>query len=84
MDMLRAARTCFSKDYAEARRRFLRAAKVRGAALRSYINSNRGPGGERLATDCAWIGPSGARKVLVLISGTHGVEGFCGAGAIMD
>jgi hypothetical protein len=84
MDTLTAAHSCFSNDFAEARRRFLRAAKARGAALRSYPNPNRGPTGERLATDCAWIGPRDAPKVLVLVSGTHGVEGFCGAGAIMD
>jgi len=84
MDTLSAARSCFSADYAEARRRFLRAAKARGAAITSYVNPNRGPSGERLATDCAWLGPRDAKKVLVLISGTHGVEGFCGAGAILD
>ena len=81
MDTLAAARTCFSGDYAESRRRFRRAAKARGAELRSYPNPHRGPLGESLATDCAWLGPRNAKRVLVLISGTHGVEGFCGAGA---
>jgi hypothetical protein len=84
MDLLTAARGCFPRDYAESRRRFLAAAKRRGASLRSYANPNRGPGGEALATDCAWLGPRQAKDVLVLMSGTHGVEGFCGAGALMD
>jgi hypothetical protein len=84
MDLLTAARTCFSRDYAKSRRRFLRAARVRGAVLKSYANPNRGPAGEALATDCAWLGARNARNVLVLMSGTHGVEGFCGNGALMD
>lgn len=84
MDLLTAARACFPRDYAESRRRFLKAAKARGAELRSYANPNRGPGGEPLATDCAWLGPRAAKNVLVLMSGTHGVEGFCGAGALLD
>jgi hypothetical protein len=84
MDLLTAARACFPRDYAESRRRFLAAAKRRGAELRSYANPNRGPAGEALAADCAWLGPKQAKTVLVLMSGTHGVEGFCGAGALMD
>jgi hypothetical protein len=32
-----------------------------------------------LSTDVIWIGDADAKKVLVLISGTHGVEGFCGS-----
>jgi hypothetical protein len=32
-----------------------------------------------LRTDVARIGPDAAARVLVLISGTHGVEGFCGS-----
>src|SRR6185295_7113456 len=84
MDALTAARTCFSRDYAESRRRFLRAARTRSAALKSYVNPNRGPAGEALAADCAWLGARHAKNVLVLMSGTHGVEGFGGAGALVD
>ncbi len=32
-----------------------------------------------LGTDTIWIGPEDASNVIVLISGTHGVEGFCGS-----
>jgi hypothetical protein len=84
MDLLKAARTCFPVDYAQSRKRFLAAAKSRGAAIASYRNPHKGPSGETLAADCAWLGPKDAGKVLVLLSGTHGVEGFSGAGAIMD
>jgi len=84
MDLLKAARACFPKDYADSRKRFLAAAKAAKAALKVYPNPNKGPRGEALATDAAWLGPKNAEKVLVLLSGTHGVEAFTGAGAIMD
>src|SRR5579883_3253855 len=75
----------FSADYQAARAKFLEAARAAGAALvDSYGNPNRGPDGGELATDVAWFGPRAAEKVLVLVSGTHGVEGFCGSGAQID
>lgn len=70
----------FPATYAEGRSNFLSAAEVAGARLRSYQNPLRGPDGERLFTDAAWIGPAEARRVLITVSGTHGVEGFAGSG----
>jgi hypothetical protein len=84
MDLLAAARSCFARDYAEARRLFCDAAGAAGATTRSFANPHRGPQGEELAADLAWFGPPHAANVLVLISATHGVEGFCGAGAQLD
>ncbi|SLN77719.1 M14 family metallopeptidase [Oceanibacterium hippocampi] len=76
---------CFSADYAEARGKFLAAAEAAGAAaMRAYLNPNKGPDGETLATDTAWFGPDDARAVLVMIAATHGVEGFTGSGAMVD
>ncbi len=67
-------------DYTEARRRFLAAAEVAGAAVTSHPNPEAvGPDGEQLAVDVARIGPADARSVLVVVSGTHGVEGFAGS-----
>lgn len=74
----------FSATYAEAREKFLKAATLAGAGLRAYDNPNRGPDGGSLSTDTAWLGPDDAARVLVLISGTHGVEGFCGSGIQVD
>lgn len=54
------------------------------AALRAFLQGRKGPAGESLAIDAAWVGPPDAAKVLVLLSGTHGVEGFCGSGAQID
>jgi hypothetical protein len=84
MNLETATATRFSADYREARSRFCDAAETAGAALRSYRNPNTGPRGEALASDCAWLGPEDAEKVLVVMSGTHGVEGFCGSGVQLD
>lgn len=74
----------FSATYAEARDKFLAAATGAGASLSAYVHPERGPDGGELATDVAWIGPADAQAVLVMVSGTHGVEGHCGSGAQVD
>lgn len=72
----------FSTSYAEAREKFCAAAAAAGGRLRSWPNPHAtGPQDERLHTDTAVFGPPDARRMLVLISATHGVEGFCGSGA---
>src|SRR5262245_62090264 len=73
---------CFSESYAEARPKFCSAAAAAGGEIRSWLNPNgRGPGGEMLYLDTARFGPRDAPNMLVLIAGTHGVEGHCGSGA---
>ncbi|HEY5806872.1 MAG TPA: DUF2817 domain-containing protein, partial [Povalibacter sp.] len=75
----------FSSDYSSARDHFRKAVgDVSGAQLESITYPVRGPSDEELTTDVAWIGPRDAPKVLVTVSGTHGVEGFCGSGAQID
>jgi hypothetical protein len=69
----------FARDYSDARARFLAAAQRAGAAVTSFQNPLRGPETERLFTDVAWWGPRDADRVLVTVSATHGVEGFCGS-----
>jgi len=79
-----AATRFFSGTYAEARRKFLDAAVQRGAAVESFVLDDlRGALGETLATDVAYVGATGAagaKKLLIVSSGTHGPEGFCGSG----
>jgi hypothetical protein len=71
----------FSQSYAEARERFLAAAETAGAHLvDTYPHPLKGPDGGALATDVAWLGPRDAKKLLVMISSTHGIEGYCGSG----
>jgi hypothetical protein len=74
-----SATTYFSANFAEARRRFVQSADQAGARLFAYKHPNRGPEGDALATEVAWLGPADAERVLVTVSGTHGVEGFCGS-----
>ncbi len=70
----------FRANYREAREHFLETARAAGAQHVEYRHPFRGPSGETLATDVAWVGPTGARRVLVTMSGTHGVEGLAGSG----
>jgi hypothetical protein len=74
----------FSADYAQARAGFHAAAAAAGGRLEAITHPERGPDGGDLSADVAWFGPVGAESVLVMISGTHGVEGFCGSGAQID
>jgi len=74
----------FAASYDEARDKFLAAARIAGAKTTRYDNPTRGPGGEALSTDVAWLGPDDATKVVVTISSTHGVEGYCGSGFQVD
>jgi Protein of unknown function (DUF2817) len=69
----------FSASYSDARAKFLAAARIAGAHFALHLHPLRGPAGEELATDVAWLGSEDAESVLVMISATHGVEGFCGS-----
>lgn len=78
MDLIAA----FSQTYAEARDKFLAAATRKGLTIESHVHpTERGADGEELAVDITLFGKPDATSLLVLISGTHGAEGFCGSGA---
>jgi hypothetical protein len=66
-------------DYSRARADFLAAAEAAGAVLTTHAHPDTGPDGGALATDVAVLGPPDARHRLLVISGTHGVEGFAGS-----
>ncbi len=71
----------FSPDYQNARERFCAAAERAGAHLNRYLLPERfGPQGESLSIDVARLGPESSTDALVVLSGTHGVEGLGGAG----
>ncbi len=69
-----------SDSYNEARINFLRACGQAGAEVTSYSHPLKTPDGQDLATDVARFGASDASKLLVMVSGVHGVEGFSGSG----
>lgn len=69
----------FDRDYASCRDRFLSLAEQSGGELNTYINPLLGPNGERLTTDTVLVGDTSASNLVVVISGTHGLELFAGS-----
>jgi hypothetical protein len=69
----------FSRTYAEARERFLAAARLRGGAIDSHRHASPGAEREELATDAVLLGKPDAQKLFIVSSGTHGPEGFAGS-----
>lgn len=74
------AADAFSSSYAQAREKFLAAARHAGLTATSYPHPLPGRDGEALAVDLVLDGAAGADKLLIVSSGCHGVEGFCGSG----
>lgn len=70
----------FSRSYAQARQKFLRAAEAAGLPVEAKLHPKKGLHGEDLAMDVARDGPPDAGRLLVLSSACHGVEGYCGSG----
>jgi predicted deacylase len=70
--------------YDECRARFRRAAAVAGTEVRSDPIEARGREGQHLTVDSTWVGDRRARRVLVVSSGVHGVEGFVGSALQCD
>ena len=71
----------FSSTYQQARSKFLDAAHGAKAQVSNYVlPGQKGPDGSELVVDVAEIRPSEQPNVVVIISETHGVEGFCGSG----
>ena len=75
-----APETCFAQSYAEARALFGAAAQALGIEPHAYRHPLLGRDGETLAVDVALEGAAGAERLLIVTSGCHGVEGFCGSG----
>lgn len=70
----------FSTTVTEADLKFRRACVHRGSVATFYVNPLAGARGEVLQIGAATLGHSDAPKRLLIVSGTHGVEGFGGAG----
>lgn len=71
----------FSNSYSQARIKFLEASASAGMRVESHWHPRLGRDGERLAMDVALDGPADAQTLLIVSSGCHGVEGYCGSGA---
>lgn len=62
--------------YDECRARFRRTAATVGLPVESHPITARGPDGQQLTIDVAQVGAARPERVLVVMSGVHGVEGF--------
>ncbi len=71
----------FSASYEEARATFLEACATKEFSVESHRNTTvMGVNGEGLYTDVVRIGPDDTERLVVIMSGTHGIEGYCGSG----
>ncbi|MBS0278360.1 MAG: M14 family metallopeptidase [Proteobacteria bacterium] len=71
----------FPHDYREARHAFIAAAEANDLGVTSRLHpAENGADGKPLFLDTATIGERDAKTALLLISGTHGVEGYFGSG----
>lgn len=68
-----------TRTYEESRRRFLTSARDSGATITSFPHPLTGMDGGQLAIDVAALEPPEASSTLLIVSGTHGVEGFTGS-----
>ena len=73
--------TYFPADYRKARAAFIEACEAADLGVTSRVHPfAKGPDGKPVFLDTAVIGPREAKSALLLISGTHGVEGYFGSG----
>jgi hypothetical protein len=69
----------FAPTYREARERLLEAARSVDARVTTHRHPGLSPDDGPLFTDVVRVGPQEARRILLVISATHGVEGFAGS-----
>ncbi|HWD29213.1 MAG TPA: DUF2817 domain-containing protein [Rhizomicrobium sp.] len=71
----------FPADYRQARHDFVHACEQAGVDVIGRVHPEvKGRDGKPLFLDTAVIGPRNAKRALLLISATHGVEGYFGSG----
>ena len=68
-----------SPSYAVGRAAFLAASERAGASITSTPHPLRGIDDEQLFVDVADLGPADADTVVLVVSATHGAEGYCGS-----
>ena len=73
-------RDAFSQSFREAREKFLAAAEAADLDVHAHVHPLLGRDGETLAMDVARDGAADAASLLLVSSGCHGVEGYCGSG----
>lgn len=76
----------FPANYAQGRALWLKQlADLSGHLIhKPYTCAGQGPEGEALVTNTVWLGSEDASRVVVVLSATHGVEGFTGSAVQID
>lgn len=69
----------FSADYGQVRDRFRQAAQALGSVLETHPIKARGPQDQPLSIEVARYGAKTPHTTLIVSSGLHGVEGYCGS-----
>jgi len=77
------AASLFAESFCQAVEQFEQVCRRRRIEWREFPHYERGPDGERLATRVARVGPPDSPRVVVLNSGTHGVEGLAGSACLL-
>lgn len=70
----------FSSTFQEASSKFIQACRYKNYCEQTFEHPLSGPLGEKLYTSAVLIGPHDADHHLLIISGTHGIEGYAGSG----
>jgi hypothetical protein len=65
--------------YLHSRTRFNALGESVGVAARRFLHDDGGSDSPALSTDTLYLGAADAPKLVVIASGTHGVEGYAGA-----
>lgn len=73
----------FQPDYRATTEQFLARARAVGIPVEHSLE-HTGPADEPLASHSLWLGAPDADNVLILLSGTHGVEGLAGSAIQAD
>ena len=74
----------FSRSVVEATEKFQAACDRAGAVVERFDHPLSDPQGQPLQTSVAWLGPKEAERVLMIVSGTHGAEGWAGSAIQVD
>jgi hypothetical protein len=77
--MRRSPDSFYHDSYTAHREQFILGCREAAGAHDAVVHPLRGPFGETLAVDVARFGSPLATRLLIVVSGTHGIEGFCGS-----
>lgn len=80
MFTLEDAQVPFGSDYSEAKQKFLDACRDQKMEVEEYLHPLLGITGEKLASHAVRIGRADAENLVIIVSGTHGLEALAGSG----